>query len=250
MMSWFTRLFDSHARLRDSLSAYLDGELDARTAERLETHLAGCASCREELEGLRTVSAALSDLEEADVPRSFALRPAQLEQRPAGAPSLSPLAVGSRLAAAGVAVALAAVVVIDAGNFGNEGGSVQTSAPETQTDRSMEFDAGEDASGGDGALSPEEPAAGGAGGPATGGPTTGESAPEPAPEIDENGSPSAEDDAFEQPAAAPDGAPEAADEGGGGIGTLTAIEIGLGVALAVLVAAALGLTLAPRRQRS
>ncbi|KKK65065.1 hypothetical protein LCGC14_2977880, partial [marine sediment metagenome] len=41
MMFWFNR----HRRLRDQLSAYIDGELDASAAERLERHLAECGRC-------------------------------------------------------------------------------------------------------------------------------------------------------------------------------------------------------------
>lgn len=45
--------------IRDWLSAYLDGELNARRREAIEAHLAGCDACRRELASLRQVSACL-----------------------------------------------------------------------------------------------------------------------------------------------------------------------------------------------
>jgi len=252
MIRWLTRLFDPHARLRDRLSAYADGELDARAVERIEAHLAGCEPCREELEGLRLTSAALAGLPEAEVPRSFALRPAQVEKRQLAAePFLPPLAIATRLAAAGVAVALAAVVVIDVGNLGDDGGAVQTSAPDAQSERGVGFDANDDAFGGDGALAPEEPAAGGDGGTGGGaggaGGPVGESAPEP--DADTTDSLSDEGD-VEDPAVPPTEPAIESDDGGGGIDTLTAVEIGLGAALAVLIVATVAVTFARRRRWS
>jgi hypothetical protein len=114
--------FDRHRRLRDQLSAYIDGELDERAAERLEAHLAGCAPCREQVEQLRATSAALRALPEIDPPRSFALSPERAAERgPAPSPSLPTLAIGMRLATAGAAVALAAVILVDLGDSGGEG---------------------------------------------------------------------------------------------------------------------------------
>src|SRR3990172_11917543 len=65
----------AHRRFREGLSAYIDGELEAAAAERLETHLAACEGCRLELEQLRATAAALRDLPEAELPRSFTLSP-------------------------------------------------------------------------------------------------------------------------------------------------------------------------------
>ena len=47
------RLFQRDRHRRDDLSAYIDGQLDPRRQEAEEGHLAGCASCRQELEELR-----------------------------------------------------------------------------------------------------------------------------------------------------------------------------------------------------
>lgn len=55
-----------HDQHTDQLSAYLDGELDAAAAARLEAHLVGCADCRSTVEALRsivTVARSLADHE-------------------------------------------------------------------------------------------------------------------------------------------------------------------------------------------
>ena len=94
-----------HRRFRKNLSPYIDGELEANAVERLEAHLAACEDCRLELRQLRATAAALHDLPEVQVPRSFVLSPerAAVHRRPlTGA---VPLALGLRLAAAGAAVA-------------------------------------------------------------------------------------------------------------------------------------------------
>jgi anti-sigma factor RsiW len=52
------------AHLNEQLSAYLDGDLAGEDLARAEAHLAGCAECRTELEGLRRLvrrAAALDD---------------------------------------------------------------------------------------------------------------------------------------------------------------------------------------------
>ncbi|MCH8346450.1 MAG: zf-HC2 domain-containing protein, partial [Chloroflexi bacterium] len=113
MMLWFNR----HRSLRDQLSAYIDGELDASAAERLESHLAECGRCRQEMEQLRATIAALQELPAVEPPRSFTLSPERAALRPR-MPVASPLAFGARIAAAGVAAALAVVLVVDIGDFG------------------------------------------------------------------------------------------------------------------------------------
>lgn len=131
-MPWF----DSHRRLREQLSAYIDGELNTMAIARMHTHLAGCESCRTELDQLRATSAALRDLPEAGVPRSFTLTPQRVAgHRPSPSPSLTPLAIGMRLATAGVAVALAIVVVGDLADLGGRDG-VSKERTQTSMDRS------------------------------------------------------------------------------------------------------------------
>jgi hypothetical protein len=118
--------FKTHPR--SHFSAFLDGELTAARAARLQAHLAGCPACAAELDGLRAVRAAVRDLPEAPAPRSFALTPemdrdaSPARALPARRP-LQPLVTGLRLTSAGLATALAVVVVVAvAGGGGNGGG--------------------------------------------------------------------------------------------------------------------------------
>src|SRR3954451_4732460 len=50
-----------------ALSAYVDGELDSTSRERLENHLAVCENCRRELDGLRELSQAFTRYPYADL---------------------------------------------------------------------------------------------------------------------------------------------------------------------------------------
>ncbi|MDO8611297.1 MAG: zf-HC2 domain-containing protein [Dehalococcoidia bacterium] len=210
----------THRRFRDQLSAYIDGELEAAAAERLEAHLAACEGCRLELGQLRATAAALRDLPEAEVPRSFTLSPERAAGRRPLTRATAPLALGMRLAAAGVAVALAAVFVVDLGGLAedNEAG---TAAPQAASDRGTEYGAPND-----GAATPN---AEGAGTPAT--------SEELAGDRSDTGTPS-------QTAEVP---PPAQTTGGGGIDALAAAEIGLGVTLGLLVLGGLALAFAGRK---
>lgn len=58
---------------QEQLSAALDGALAADEQAALDAHLAGCESCRSELEELRQVRALLRALPEPALPRSFLL---------------------------------------------------------------------------------------------------------------------------------------------------------------------------------
>jgi len=121
---------DKHAGFRDQLSPYVDGALSLAEATRLEAHLAACDACRADLDELRSTVSAVRELPRADVPRSFALTPRMLEPRTA-APGASapPLALGMRLASAGVAIFLAVVVIGDLSDAG--GGGARQSADES-----------------------------------------------------------------------------------------------------------------------
>ncbi len=231
MIFWFNR----HRRLRDQLSAYIDGELDASAAERLERHLAECGRCRQEMEQLRATVAALQKLPAVEAPRSFTLSQERVAPRPP-MPVASPLAFGARIAAAGVAAALAVVLVVDLGDFGGDGVTDEATAPQMMR---SEADGGE-LEAADGAA-----AIGGAAGEA------------PAPDEGPAGTPAApsendselelmtgnadEETEDEEPAVTPAG-------GDGGIDALTATEIGLATALMILVAGSLALALAGRRR--
>ena len=71
------RFFDrGHGRFLGMLSDYIDGELEPGTRAALEGHLAGCPSCTEELESLRSTVLMLQRMPEVEAPRSFRLAPA------------------------------------------------------------------------------------------------------------------------------------------------------------------------------
>jgi hypothetical protein len=268
-------MFDRHRRLRDQLSAYVDGALDPKAARRVEAHLGECARCWAELEQLRSTVAALQELPEAQVPRPFTLSPERAAVRRPAVPA-APLAFGARIAAAGVAAALAAVLVVDLGDLGGDGAMEKASAPQMAAEREVD----DDKTSGEGAA-PLEPAPPGImdersaneyGLEAEGDAAAGAGAPEP------------EDAVPREPAKAPtpslvptlppdvtvvvpDGTeeipmrrgltpePEAGiqealppPDGGGGIDALTAAEIGLAAALGVLVAGSLVLAFAGRKR--
>ena len=210
----------SHRRFRDQLSAYVDGELRASAAERLEAHLAACEGCRLEMEQLRATTAALRDLAEIEVPRSFTLSPERAAARRPLTGAAAPFALGMRLAAAGLAVALAAVFVVDLGGLADDN-PAGTAVPEAASDRNAEYGAP------DGAAAT----------PTSSPPATGAElrvTPQP-PDT------TAEADAHNvnPPPGATDGTSQNADlpptEGSDGIDALTVAEIGLAAALGLLV---------------
>jgi len=124
---------DKHARYRTQLSPFLDGALSPAETTRLESHLAVCEACRAELDELRSTVSAVRDLPQVAAPRSFALTPRLLEPRAATpAPAAPPLALGMRLASAGVAVALAVLVIGDLSDAGG-GGGAREAADESRT---------------------------------------------------------------------------------------------------------------------
>ncbi len=75
----FDRLkFYRHPVGEEDLSAHLDGRLSPARARRLEEHVRSCDSCRRKLADLRALAAALREMPDAPVPRSFALTPEQV----------------------------------------------------------------------------------------------------------------------------------------------------------------------------
>ncbi len=225
--------FDRHSRLRDQLSAYIDGELKAPAAERLERHLADCGRCRAELEQLRATIGALRELPEAELPRSFALSPERVAAPRPALPAAPPLAFGMRIAATAVAAALAVVLVVDLGDIGGDGPTEEAAAPQMLTGRQADEDALEAPAG---AAAPDE--------------AEGASPFEPG---DDSEMELMAGDVAETPAAGPEEAPEAADaaktaDDGGGIDSLTAAEIGLAAVLGIIVAGSLTLAYAGRKR--
>lgn len=122
-----------HGRLRARLSAFIDGELSARESVDVATHVETCGSCPRELEELRAASELLSSLPEAEPRRSFTLTPRMVAApaasvRQGGAPRV---AMGMRMAAAGLAATLAVLFVVDTGDLGSDGGGREKSADES-----------------------------------------------------------------------------------------------------------------------
>ena len=79
----FDRLFKSeHQRIKEMLSAYLDGEFSPKEQAKVEKHLAQCADCAQNLHTLRQTVALLGQLPPVAVPRSFAIRPVPAAPRP------------------------------------------------------------------------------------------------------------------------------------------------------------------------
>jgi hypothetical protein len=124
MMTWFNR----HGRLRERLSAYIDGQLDAGEMREIDEHLARCDACRRELDELRLTVSAVREMAWLEAPRSFRLTPEQVSPQRRTAPASSVVGNGMRLAGAALAFALAVVLVVDTGNIvggnGEEGGTV------------------------------------------------------------------------------------------------------------------------------
>ena len=96
-----------HAKLRELLSAYIDGEVSASETLRVEEHLARCQECQGELASLRSTVGLLRRLPEMAVPRSFSLSEAP-QRRP------TPTIVWTaRLATSVAAVLLVALLLGD-----------------------------------------------------------------------------------------------------------------------------------------
>jgi anti-sigma factor RsiW len=94
----------------DTLSAYLDHQISPAERARVEGHLANCAACQRELDGLRRTVTLLQALPRVPVPRAFTLSEAQVGIR---RPQAQPAWVGwARGLAAVTAIALVAVVAM------------------------------------------------------------------------------------------------------------------------------------------
>jgi hypothetical protein len=112
----------------EELSSYLDRRLPPSESTRLEEHLASCEACRRRLEGLQAVVEELRALPSVPAPRSFALRPDQVEapgrQTPVRPTTWARRTV--RFAPAGVATAALLVFLVllgvDVGTLGGGGG--------------------------------------------------------------------------------------------------------------------------------
>ena len=100
-----------HARVRTLLSSYIDGEVSASEARRVDAHLSGCDECVAELESLRATTTLLGQLPSLDTPRSYALTAADVQDMSPrrGLPSFAAFSGG--LATAGAAALVVVLVV-------------------------------------------------------------------------------------------------------------------------------------------
>lgn len=71
-------LLRRHRPDNEALSALLDGQLAGRKLDAVQAHVASCDVCRDRLEALRRTREALRALPQAEAPRSFRLRAADV----------------------------------------------------------------------------------------------------------------------------------------------------------------------------
>ena len=98
-----------HSRIRALLSSYVDGEVSAADARRVEEHAAACPACRDELVSLTATVELVHALPDLELPRSF-----ELTRLPEEEPRVSFGVWAPRLA---TSVAGLLLVVLLAGDF-------------------------------------------------------------------------------------------------------------------------------------
>ncbi|HLJ65977.1 MAG TPA: zf-HC2 domain-containing protein [Chloroflexota bacterium] len=101
----------------NSLSLYLDGALSLPELRRLESHLAGCPKCRDELQTLRRLDRVITEWGARRTPMPAAAQfhvSRSLERRR----RLGPLARASRVMPAAVGTSVAALLVVLSVNLG------------------------------------------------------------------------------------------------------------------------------------
>ena len=118
-------------RTRALLSAYIDGEVSAADARRVEEQAAACSESRDEIESLRATVELVSALPDLELPRSF-----ELTSLPEEEPRFSFGVWAPRLATSVAGLLLVALVAADfagtlipSGGFDEEATATQSDAP-------------------------------------------------------------------------------------------------------------------------
>ena len=101
-----------HSPELEQVMAYVDGALDARTADRVRTHIAGCAECGEAERDLRRVSEALQSWNAGDPPRMPAPAAPDISTIPANRAAWWVSRRGLLFAAASIPVVLIAAATL------------------------------------------------------------------------------------------------------------------------------------------
>ncbi|HOI55286.1 MAG TPA: zf-HC2 domain-containing protein [Phycisphaerae bacterium] len=117
-------------RVRENLSAYLDGELKGTARRLIEEHLAECAECRAQLDELKETWRLLDELEEPIVHNDFRREVLALARAEAQAEQIAREG-GRRSVLAGLAASAAAAVFV----FGLYASSRPLSDPPTPRQR-------------------------------------------------------------------------------------------------------------------
>jgi anti-sigma factor RsiW len=121
---------NKHALDIEQASVYLDGRLDPAATARFDAHIAGCEACRARFAGLRDARAALRSMPQAEPPRSFRLRAADVQAAPRVPPPPRLVRMMPALSAAAI-VAFAAIAGADVlrGAGGSSGDMAASKAP-------------------------------------------------------------------------------------------------------------------------
>jgi len=103
--------------IRERLSEYLDGFMDAETEARVRKHLTSCKACAEELASLKALVRELGDLDPIEAPGDFLARLHERIERPSGFSKIlhalfRPFKIKIPLEFAGAAVAAVLVFIV------------------------------------------------------------------------------------------------------------------------------------------
>ena len=118
-----------HSRIRGLLSAYVDGEVIAADARRVEEHAAACSACRDELDSLTATVELVRGLPELELPRSF-----ELTRLPEEEPRASFGVWAPRLATSVAGLLLVVLLAGDVTGALTQSGGSDEAATEAQAD--------------------------------------------------------------------------------------------------------------------